>query len=168
MSSSDCPGPGTSPWSSTPRPAVPMVPVGHPRPDCPLAVSEPFDLLAIPTSVRMARWHATDVLRRWGLVGELEWPVLQALSELFGNCSNYAAGMLDAPPAVCTVTLRLFWDALCVEVRDPWPEPPMPQNPSFDDESGRGLRIVAALSMQVKILPTRPGKTVVAVIPRES
>jgi len=99
---------------------------------------------------------------------ELEWQVLQTVSELFGNCSNYAAGVLDAPPSVCTVTLRLFRDALCVEVRDPWREPPMPQNPSCDDETGRGLRIVAALCTQVKILPTEPGKTVVAVIPRES
>lgn len=167
MPSTACPGPEAFPRPSMPGPTLPPAPAGHPRPDCPVAISEPFDLLAIPTSVRMARWHATDVLRRWGLVDELEWQTLQTLSELFGNCSNYAAGLLDASPAVCTVTLRLFRDALCVEVRDPWPEPPMPRNPSSDDESGRGLWIVAALCTQIKILPTLPGKTVVAVIPRE-
>lgn len=172
MPSPAVPDPTSFPWPPTPSSAalgdVPQVPGRHPRTDRPIAVSRPLHLLAIPTSVRMSRWHTTDVLKQWGVLDELEWSTLQILSELFGNCSNYAASRLDDPPPVCTLTLRLFRDALCVELADPWPEPPMPQDPRCDDESGRGLRIVAALCSQIKIVSTPPGKTIVAVIPRES
>lgn len=166
MSSSNCPGPEALPWASAQNRVWPSVPTGHPRSDRPLAVSEPLELIAVPTAVRMARWHASDVLKRWGLIEELEWPALQTLSELFSNCANHAERTQNTALAVCSVTLRLFGDALCVEVRDPWPESPVLRNPSLDDESGRGLRIVTALCTQIKILATEPGKTVVAVLPR--
>lgn len=141
---------------------------GHPRPDRALAVTSPLLLTTIPSACRIARWHAKDVLRSWGLTDELEWQTVQVISELVGNCCSHAAPAAKDTPPVFSLTLRLFHDALCVEVFDSSPERPVLREPDGDDESGRGLRIVTALCLRIKILATPPGKTVVAVIPRGS
>jgi anti-sigma regulatory factor (Ser/Thr protein kinase) len=146
--------------------AVPTVRDENRRSDRPLAVTRPLELTTIPSACRLARWHTRDILQRWGVSDELEWQTVQVVSELVGNCCSHAASGKKDKLSVCSLTLRLFYNALCVEVRDSSPVSPILRDSGPDDESGRGLQIVAALCVRLKILATPPGKTVVAVVPR--
>jgi hypothetical protein len=66
------------------------------------------------------------------------------------------------------LVLKLFSDAVCVEVWDPSPDADVrPREAELLSESGRGLAIVTALCGTPPLVFAMPGvgKTVVAIIP---
>ncbi|WP_194924904.1 ATP-binding protein [Catenulispora pinisilvae] len=121
---------------------------------------------ATPSAAGWARRHTTDVLARWG-IPELIDDCCLVVSELVGNAVQHAA--FDEGPAVCRLVLKLFADAVSLEVWDPSSGGDVrPCVPDVLSESGRGLAIVAALCGAPPLVFAAPGagKTVVAVIPR--
>ena len=123
---------------------------------------------ATPTAAGWARRHTTDVLARWGLP-ELADDCCLVVSELIGNVVRHVVPSRD--PAVCRMVLKLFSEAVWVEVWDPSPDVDVrPREAELLSESGRGLAIVTALCGTPPLVFAVPGagKTVVAVIPRSS
>ena len=96
--------------------------------------------------------------------------VCLVVSELVGNVVRHAAAQ-NGQPASCRLGLKLFVDALSIEVWDPSPGAValvVQDDVDVLSESGRGLAIVQALCRAPVLVYTRPGdgKTVVAVVPR--
>jgi hypothetical protein len=124
--------------SRLPEPAGPAWP-GYPR----MATRTPG---AGADSVRVARDFAAGTLRRWG-VGERGGDIVVVVSELLTNALRYT---MPCPGAVWPrwpVRLGLLqpgpW-VLCA-VCDPSDELPVPRDPDWYGESGRGLHVVASL-----------------------
>jgi anti-sigma regulatory factor (Ser/Thr protein kinase) len=124
---------------------------------------------ATPTAAGWARRHTADVLNGWQAIALVDDAVL-IVSELVGNAVRHAA-LAGELPVSCRLVLKLFTDALVIEVWDPSPGTVVR---SGDDnplsESGRGLGIVEALcgAPPVIFAGVGVGKTVVAILPRPS
>ena len=76
------------------------------------------------------------------------------LSELVGNAVRHAEG------DVMQVRLKRTGDVLRIAVHDRSSTPPAPREASFDDESGRGMMIIDALSHRWGWEPRSDGKVV--------
>jgi anti-sigma regulatory factor (Ser/Thr protein kinase) len=107
-----------------------------------------LQLGALPTAAPCARLHAKHLLWEWRLEAIADTAEL-LVSELVTNGVNAAQAMKQKPP----VWLRLSTDniQLLIEVWDgnTWPSNPQELQdglPSLEDEGGRGLFLVAALS----------------------
>jgi len=127
---------------------------------------EYLELRALDTAPGKARAHVVDVLREWRLTELAEAAELVA-SELVTNSvlATRAAGWPGRQPPVRlwllgddASVLVLVWDALSAS--------PAPGEAAIDDESGRGLAIVAALSQAWDSYPdsTLGGKVTWALI----
>ena len=107
-----------------------------------------LELGALPTAVPCARLHVRHLLREWGLNG-LATDSELLTSELVTNAVKATAGQQQA-----AIRLRLSGDSarVLVEVWDADPQPPAPKDlgeggtPDPEEEGGRGLFLVAALS----------------------
>jgi anti-sigma regulatory factor (Ser/Thr protein kinase) len=110
---------------------------------------------AEPSAVRAARSAVRGQLRDWRLDGLGDLTAL-LVSELVTNSLRYAAG----PIGVRLVRPDGRRDALLVEVSDALPDPPHERVAGDDEESGRGLRLVAGSSRRWGIRPGNTGKTV--------
>ena len=148
-----------------PPPETPLLPRPRPAPRLISGCVQHF--AATPTAAGWARRHATDVLARWQVAGMTD-DVCLVVSELVGNAVIHAAAP-DGIPTSCRLVLKLFADALAVEVTDP--SGGIVTRAADDDplsESGRGLAIVQALCGSPVLVYAEPGggKTVVAVMPR--
>jgi anti-sigma regulatory factor (Ser/Thr protein kinase) len=101
-----------------------------------------------PGSISAARRFATETMRRWGL-DDREPDVAVVVSELLTNAVRHGLplaahlperpirlGLLHAGPAV-----------LCA-VADPSERLPVPREPRWLEENGRGLHVIASLSDQ--------------------
>ncbi|MGH3636582.1 MAG: ATP-binding protein [Mycobacterium sp.] len=123
-----------------------------------------LELGALPTAVPCARLHARHLLWEWGLNG-LAADTELLVSELVTNAVKATADQQQA-----AIRLQLSSDNTCVlvEVWDADSEPPAPKDltedgtPDLQDEGGRGLFLVAALSTRWNWYRTRepPGKVV--------
>ena len=123
-----------------------------------------LELGALPTAVPCARLHARHLLWEWGLNG-LATEAELLVSELVTNAVNATAGHQQA-----AVILRLSSDSarVLVEVWDADPQPPALKDlgedgtPDPQEEGGRGLLLVAALSARWNWYLTEepPGKIV--------
>lgn len=162
------PPPRTEPAPSSPAARRPEPPV-LPRPS---TASRPVSawaqhFAATPTAAGWARRHAADVLSRWQ-IAEMTDDVCLVVSELVGNAVRHAVGPGEMPVS-CRLVLKLFADAVVVEVGDP-AGGAVVRSTGGDllSESGRGLAIVEALSGSPVLVYAYPGggKTVVAVLPR--
>lgn len=130
-------------------------------------VSSCLTLGALPTAVPCARLHARAVLAEWGLGGVAEAAEL-IISELVTNAVRISAGARDqqrgGEGGVPVVTLRLAADRdrVLVEVWDSCASGPLTGCGRLDDESGRGLLLVEAVSDRWNWRPMRdrPGKVV--------
>ncbi|MEU6388760.1 ATP-binding protein [Streptomyces sp. NPDC046939] len=96
---------------------------------------------ADPTAVRRARAAVRTQLADWALP-ELGDVTALLVSELVTNSLRHASGPIG-------VRLRRQdgpYGGLLVEVSDPLPDPPRARTAAHDDESGRGLQLVAGAS----------------------
>ncbi|WP_405879903.1 ATP-binding protein [Streptomyces sp. NBC_01136] len=110
---------------------------------------------ADPGAVRSARAVVRGQLRTWELdsLGDV---TALLVSELVTNSLRYATG----PIGVRLVRPVGVPGALLVEVSDPLPDPPRERAADADDESGRGLQLVAGSSRRWGTRPGSAGKTV--------
>ncbi len=113
----------------------------------PLSTSLPLG--ALPGATPCARLHARAVLAEWGLEDLAEAAEL-IVSELVTNAVRASTGRDGKPrydgPQMPVVVLRMASDRirLVIEVWDGIPGAPAAAHPGPDDESGRGLVLVAA------------------------
>ena len=122
-----------------------------------------LELGALPTAVPCARLHARHLLWEWGMT-ELASTTELLVSELVTNAVQATAGHADH----AAVRLRLSGDStrVLIEVWDADPCPPAPKDlgedgtPDPQEEGGRGLFLVAALSQRWGWIPEPTGKLV--------
>ncbi|WP_344001723.1 ATP-binding protein [Streptomyces thermocarboxydovorans] len=110
---------------------------------------------AEPGAVRAARSAVRDQLHRWDLDRLSDLAAL-LVSELVTNSLRHATGPIE----VRLVRPTSLNDVLLVEVSDPLPELPREKDARPEDESGRGLRLVASASRRWGARPGGAGKTV--------
>jgi anti-sigma regulatory factor (Ser/Thr protein kinase) len=123
-----------------------------------------LELGALSTAVPCARLHARHLLWEWGL-NDLAADIELLVSELVTNAVKATAGQQRA-----SIRLQLSSNSasVLVEVWDADPQPPAPKDltedgtPDLQEEGGRGLFLVAALSAGWNWYRTRepPGKVV--------
>jgi anti-sigma regulatory factor (Ser/Thr protein kinase) len=112
-------------------------------------------LPATPTSVGQARQAAAAALTDWGLDDEeLATTVELLVSELVTNAVRYASGVQ------VDLLLHRGTSSLWIEVGDRDTRSPRMRHASPDDEGGRGLALVTALSEAWGARSTRDGKVV--------
>ncbi|MFI1373040.1 ATP-binding protein [Streptomyces longwoodensis] len=110
---------------------------------------------ADPGAVRTARAAVRGQLRGWGLDPVSDVAAL-LVSELVTNSLRHATG----PIGVRLMRPVGIGGVLLVEVSDPLPELPRERVARPDDESGRGLQLVASASRRWGSRPGTDGKTV--------
>ena len=97
----------------------------------------------LPTAIACARLHAVNMLHEWGLRVMAD-DVALIVSELMTNALNASVVLADRPPIA--LGLRATRERLIVQAWDHSPLDAAPASPDADEENGRGLAIVAALS----------------------
>ncbi|MEU5277276.1 ATP-binding protein [Streptomyces asoensis] len=110
---------------------------------------------ADPGAVRTARRAVRGRLHRWGLDSVSDIAAL-LVSELVTNALRHATG----PIGVRLVRPAGVNGVLLVEVSDPLPDPPRERVARPEDESGRGLQLVASSARRWGTRPGGAGKTV--------
>ncbi|MES4889740.1 ATP-binding protein [Streptomyces sp. NPDC096012] len=110
---------------------------------------------AEPGAVRTARAAVRGKLHGWNLDSVSDLAAL-LVSELVTNSMRHATG----PIGVRLVRPAGLDGALLVEVSDPLPDPPRERVARLEDESGRGLQLVAGSSRRWGTRPGVGGKTV--------
>lgn len=129
--------------------------------DCPPRVV--LELGALPTAPSRARAWARRVLREWQLSVLSDMAEL-IVSELTTN-AMLASRRLGLP--FIRLTFTLDERELAIAVHDYCASAPEPANPGVDDENGRGLLLVEAVSSRSGWYPFEdgtPGKVVWAVL----
>ncbi|WP_326664795.1 ATP-binding protein [Streptomyces canus] len=110
---------------------------------------------ADPGAVRAARTAVRNRLSAWNLDGLADVAAL-LVSELVTNALRHATG----PIGVRLVRPDAADGVLLVEVSDPLPDPPRERVAGLEDESGRGLQLVAHAARRWGTRPGVTGKTV--------
>ncbi|MFE3635874.1 ATP-binding protein [Streptomyces cellostaticus] len=110
---------------------------------------------AEPGVVRTARGAVRGQLRGWDLDCVADLAAL-LVSELVTNALRHATG----PIGVRLVRPARLGGTLLVEVSDPLPDPPRERVARPEDESGRGLQLVAGAARRWGTRPGGGGKTV--------
>jgi len=110
---------------------------------------------AEPGAVRSARTAVRGQLHGWDLDCVADLAAL-LVSELVTNSLRHATG----PIGVRLVRPVGGDDSLLVEVSDPLPDPPRERVARPEDESGRGLQLLAGSSRRWGTRPGASGKTV--------
>ncbi|MHC3473463.1 ATP-binding protein [Streptomyces sp. 7R007] len=110
---------------------------------------------AEPGAVRDARAAVRGQLHTWHLETLADLTAL-LVSELVTNSLRHATG----PIGVRLVRPADLAGVLLVEVSDPLPDPPREREARPEDESGRGLRLVALTARRWGTRPGETGKTV--------
>jgi anti-sigma regulatory factor (Ser/Thr protein kinase) len=102
-----------------------------------------LELAPLPTAASCARLHTVHVLHEWGL-RELADDAAMIVSELTTNAADASVVLPERPP----ITLRLMatGTSLLIEAWDQSPADLEPREADADDECGRGLTVIAALS----------------------
>ncbi|WP_176819048.1 ATP-binding protein [Quadrisphaera sp. DSM 44207] len=112
-----------------------------------------------PDAGRRLRSLLWSTFECWGCDGELLDDACLVLSELVGNAVRHAEG------ESVQVRLRRSEGVLRIAVADGSIAPPAPRGARLDDESGRGMVIVEALSLRWGWEPSAAGKVVWADVP---
>lgn len=105
--------------------------------------SSALEFAPLPTAVPCARLHAVHVLHEWGL-RDLAGDAQTVVSELITNAIDASTLLAERPPV--SLRLLLTGKSLVIEVWDHSPLDLEPREADADDECGRGLTVVAALS----------------------
>ena len=124
-----------------------------------------FILPSIPESVRIARFHVRAALGFHGL-GEYADNAVMITSELVSNAVQHVA---NDPAKTIGVTVARVWHpaAVAVIVSDSSADAPIIHETPGNSEHGRGLHVVAALSVNWGWHLQPGGKAIYAVIARE-
>ena len=122
-------------------------------------------LPGIPGSVPAARRHVRETLGLHGL-GEFAQDAAIITSELVGNAVQHACGNGTATIGI-TLTCAGSPPAVTIVVSDSCAHGPVRRETPADDEQGRGLQIVEALSVHWGWRCEDGGKAVFAVLARE-
>jgi anti-sigma regulatory factor (Ser/Thr protein kinase) len=112
-----------------------------------------LDLGALPTAPGCGRAWTSQILREWQLTHLTDSAQL-ITSELLANASLHGR-QLDRP--AIRLTLLSDRQQLLILVRDDDPGVPAPRHAGDDDESGRGLMLVQAISDQWGWCPLADG-----------
>ncbi|MFD7734498.1 ATP-binding protein [Kitasatospora phosalacinea] len=121
-----------------------------------------FSLPREPATVAAGRRRVRDLLAAWNtpLDEDTRFTLDLVTSELLGNAVRHATGD--------TVTVGVHADPLhhraVIEVYDSSPAVPVPGRPADDEESGRGLLLIAELALAHGVVRKRGGKWVWAEI----
>ena len=102
-----------------------------------------LELAPLPSAIPCARLHAVHVLHEWGFRSLAEDAAL-IVSELVTNAADASVVLPKRPPIA--VRLLATEKLLRIEVWDCSPLDLEPRDAEADDECGRGLMVVAALS----------------------
>jgi anti-sigma regulatory factor (Ser/Thr protein kinase) len=105
--------------------------------------SSALEFAPLPTAVPCARLHTVHVLHEWGL-RDLAGDAQMVVSELITNASDASTLLPERPPV--SLRLLLTGKSLVIEVWDHSPLDLEPREADADDECGRGLTVVEALS----------------------
>jgi anti-sigma regulatory factor (Ser/Thr protein kinase) len=105
--------------------------------------SSALEFAPLPTAVPCARLHVVHVLCEWGL-RDLASDAEMIVSELVTNAVEASTLLSERPPV--SLRLLLTGKSLVIEVWDHSPLDLEPREADADDECGRGLTVVAALS----------------------
>lgn len=116
--------------------------------------SKTLHIHSIPGAVRQARVFAATNLRRWGVTGAIEDATL-VVSELVTNAVKASTDGDDV-----AVWLWTDGESVLIEVRDRTPGIPLVVEATADEDSGRGLFLVAAISKDWGAVPADTGKVV--------
>lgn len=103
-----------------------------------------LEFAPLPTAVSCGRLHAAAVLTEWRVSRELIADVQIVVSELTTNAVDASAALAERPPV--RLVLAMTSSSVVVEVWDQSPLDPELHEPGENDECGRGLTLVAALS----------------------
>jgi len=106
-------------------------------------ISSALEFAPLPTAVPCARLHAVHVLHEWGL-RDLADDAEMVVSEMITNAIDASTLLSERPPV--SLRLLLTGKSLVIEVWDHSPLDLEPREADADDECGRGLTVVAALS----------------------
>lgn len=131
--------------------------------DCPAVGDHPvvgdrvaeWTFTADPVAVRAARAAVCREVSDWGVDEACDIAVL-VVSELVTNAVRYAG----APIGVRLSRRAESPGTLLVEVSDPVPDPPRARKADLDDETGRGLHLLAMCARRWGTRSERAGKTV--------
>jgi anti-sigma regulatory factor (Ser/Thr protein kinase) len=138
------------------------------------AIQSVLVIAALPTATPCARLHARSIAHEWGL-GGLADTIELVVSELVTNAVQASVDhdgrpRYTADTGLACIHFRLSTDgvAALVEVWDENFGLPEPAKPSLDDENGRGLMLVDALTERwgCDRPPSGRGKVVWALIER--
>lgn len=135
------------------QPSVGPVVFGVSDPEQRLDAAPLMALISLPRTrpaVADARRWLTDTLTAWGVTGDQLDDAVLALSEVVTNAVVHAIGTGNA-----TVTAALWHGHLRITVSDPDPEV---YAATGDDEGGRGLLVVRAVTMRHGVTRTATGK----------
>ena len=102
-----------------------------------------IDLDALPAAPYWARCLTKAALRAWRLVPETVETAELLVSELVTNSITASSGGRQV-----SIILRRLSGLVIAEVADTSQRAPLPRSASADDESGRGLMLVQALSKE--------------------
>jgi anti-sigma regulatory factor (Ser/Thr protein kinase) len=107
-------------------------------------LSSALELAPLDTAIGCFRLHAVAVLNEWRFPRDLIADAEMLVSEMMTNAADASACLPDRPH----VTLRLIATAksLVIEAWDQSPLDLEPREVDPDDECGRGLTVIAALS----------------------
>jgi anti-sigma regulatory factor (Ser/Thr protein kinase) len=114
------------------------------RSDTALRLVSALELAPLPTAIPCFRLHAVAVLKEWRLPRDLVEDAQMLVSELMTNALDVSIILPERPP----IALRLLAtrSSLVIEAWDQSPLDLEPRQAGADDECGRGLAVVAALS----------------------
>ncbi|KUN79309.1 hypothetical protein AQJ66_28755 [Streptomyces bungoensis] len=117
-----------------------------------------FDLPAVPASVGTARRVLRDLLAAWGVAEDTRDDTVLVASELVTNALVHAAGERIA----CRVRRSAGRVRVEVEDQNRGSVRPVPRQSGPDDQNGRGLFLVDALTADwgVTVAPGRPARIV--------
>lgn len=98
-------------------------------------------------AVRAARHFTIATLRQWDLAGRSE-DIALVVSELLTNAVRHAAPGGGQAPSRSPIRLGLIQPGPCIlcAVADPSELVPVPREPDYLAETGRGLHVIGALS----------------------
>ena len=102
-----------------------------------------LELAPLPGAIPCARLHAVHVLHEWGM-RDLADDAALVVSELMTNAADASVVLPGRPPIA--LGLLASETSLVIEVWDQSPLDLEPREAGADDECGRGLVVVAALS----------------------